>query len=124
MRVLPTIRDTSPTISTALPNIAKNYFSNSNEELIQSSQSQTVFMNPSADEDYQAFDYSVYARNKSSCSIEKYGQSIQLSDDVYNKTKHQIINGKFSCISRFPDGQPFLIIVTIKYLDNILLLNF
>lgn len=95
MRILPTITNTIPIISTALPNIARNCFPALKEELHQSSPSQTVFMNPSTNEDYQIFDYSGHGANVDDNSKNDYSQPIQVSKDLESTKKQSTFNSTY-----------------------------
>ena len=95
MRILPTITNTIPKMSTALPNIARNCSPVLKEELHQSSPSQTVFMNPSANEDYQIFDYSGHGRNADNSFKNDHCQPIQVSKDLESTKKQCTFNGTF-----------------------------
>ena len=95
MRILPTITNTIPKMSTALPNIARNCSPVLKEKLHQSSPSQTVFMNSSANEGYQFFDCSDHGRSANNNLKDNYSQPIQVSSDLESTKKQCTFNGTF-----------------------------
>ena len=95
MRILPTITNTIPEISAALPSIARNCFPILKEELHHGSPSQTVFMNSSANEGYQIFDGSDHGRSANNNLKNNYSQAIQVSKDLESTKKQCIFKGIF-----------------------------
>ena len=95
MRILPTITNTIPEISAALPSIARNCFPILKEELHHGSPSQTVFMNSSANDGYQIFDGSDNARSANNNLKNNYSQAIQVSKDLESTKKQCIFKGTF-----------------------------